>query len=108
MPRRRLTLVLTLAYKLVEVESEPTGQTVTYVKVCRWSAHCLTCMQRKRHRHLATHRPSWKRRLALLYTLAEKKTLALIYTLEARLTKVQVKTVGDTVSTMEMEALVET
>ena len=57
---------------------------------------------------MATHRPSWKRRLALLYTLAEKKTLALIYTLEARLTEVQVKRVGDTVSTMEMDALVET
>ena len=35
-------------------------------------------------------------------------TVALIYTLAARLTDVQVKTIGDTSSTMEMEALVET
>ena len=43
------TLVTTLAYKLVQVESKITGET-------------LTCMQRRRHRHLANQRPSWKRR----------------------------------------------
>ena len=35
-------------------------------------------------------------------------TVALIYTLAARKTDMQVKTIGDTSSTMEMEALVET
>ena len=30
------TLVATLAYKLVEVESEITGETVTYLKACLW------------------------------------------------------------------------
>ena len=59
------TLVATLAYKLVEVESEITGVTVTYLKACLWSAHCLTCMQRKRHRHLATDRASSKHRLCI-------------------------------------------
>ena len=34
--------------------------------------------------------------------------MALINTLIVRLTDVQVKTIGDTLSTMEMEALVET
>ena len=34
--------------------------------------------------------------------------MALIYTLGARLTDEQVKTIGDTLTTMEMEALVET
>ena len=43
-----------------------------------------------------------------MYTLAEKMTVALIYTLAARQTDVQVKTIGDTSYTMEMEALVET
>ena len=43
-----------------------------------------------------------------MYTLAEKMTVALIYTLAARLTDEQVKTIGDTSSTMDMEALVET
>ena len=59
------TLVATLAYKLLEVESEITGETVTLVKACRWMAHCLTCTQRKRHRHLATDRASWKHRLCI-------------------------------------------
>lgn len=35
-------------------------------------------------------------------------TVPLIYTLAARQTDVQVKTIGDSSSTMEMEALVET
>ena len=35
-------------------------------------------------------------------------TVALIYTLADRQTDVQVKTIGDTSSTMEVEALVET
>ena len=44
----------------------------------------------------------------LLNTLAEKETVALIYILGARLTDEQVKTIGDTLTRMEMEALVET
>ena len=40
--------------------------------------------------------------------MTEKKTVALIYTLVARLTKVQVKKIGDTLTIMETEALVET
>ena len=42
-----------------------------------------------------------------MYTLAKKKTGADIY-IVARLTQVQVKTIGDTVTTMETQALVET
>ena len=36
-----------------------------------------------------------------LYTLAEKKTIAMLFTLVSRLTKVQVKTIGDTVTSIE-------
>ena len=43
-----------------------------------------------------------------MYTLAEKKYVAVIYTLVARLREVQVKAMGDTVTTSETEALVET
>ena len=43
-----------------------------------------------------------------MYTLAEKKTVALIYTLAAMLTEVQFKAIGDTLTTMETVALVET
>ena len=38
---------------------------------------------------------------ARLYTLAEKKIIAMIFTLVSRLTKVQVKTIGDTVTSIE-------
>jgi len=80
-------------------------------------------MQSRRHKHFKSHRPSWKHRRTLtnwlkklpekkvqtlLYTLADKKTVALTYTLVARLREVQVKTIGDTVTTMETKALVET
>ena len=43
-----------------------------------------------------------------LYTLAEKKTIAMIFTLVARLTKVQVKSIGDTVTWIETKDFVET
>ena len=43
-----------------------------------------------------------------LYTLAEKKTIAIIFTLVSRLTKVQVKTIGDTVTSIETYDLLET
>ena len=49
-----------------------------------------------------------KKVYTLLYTLAEKKYVAVIYTLVARLREVQVKTMGDTVTTSGTEALVET
>ena len=44
----------------------------------------------------------------MLYLLAEKRTVPLICTLVARLTVVEVKTIGHTVTTIEMAALVET
>ena len=43
-----------------------------------------------------------------LYTLAEKKTIAMIFRLVARLTKVQVKSIGDTVTSIETKDFVET
>ena len=43
----------------------------------------------------------------LLYKLAAKKYVALIYTLIARLKEVQVKAIGDTVTTKETKALVQ-
>ena len=36
-----------------------------------------------------------------LYALGEKKTIAMIFTLLASLTKVQVKSIGDTVTSIE-------
>ena len=53
--------------------------------------------QRRRHKHFQKQRPIWREK---------KKTVALICTFVARLTKVEVKTIGHTVSTMEMRALV--
>ena len=44
----------------------------------------------------------------MLYLLAEKRTMALICTLVARLKEAEVKTIGHTVTTIEMGALVET
>lgn len=85
------------------------------------SAHVLTCMERKRHRHFATTGPvgitgaAHKTGLKVsreatpdTYTLAEKKMMALIFPFVARLTKVQVKLIGDTVTSIETKALVET
>ena len=71
---------------------------------------------------MATHRPTCKHRRCLRNSLKSwqrrkcrdfcthwvRKRLAVIYTLVVRLTKVQVKTIGDNVTTMETEALVET
>ena len=83
-------------------------------------------MRRRRHRHLHRHlttlRPSWKqwwcltsrlkslqrRKFRHFYKHWQKKKRAHIYKLVARLKEVQFKVIGDTVTTMETKALVET
>ena len=42
------------------------------------------------------------------YALGKKKTIAMLFTLVARLTKVQVKSIGDTVTSIETKKFVET
>ena len=49
-----------------------------------------------------------KKVLTFLYTLAEKKYVALIYTFVASLREVQIKAMGDTVTTIETKVLVKT
>ena len=49
-----------------------------------------------------------KKVLTILYTLGEKIYVALIYTFVARLREVQIKAMGDTVTTIETKPFVKT